>query len=115
MELSVKINAAIDGFVSAMKQANNEMQKLVSSTGKPVAVNADTTQAVAGIKNVGEEVNKFAGLYIDKMGKVRDETGRFAAGFSALAGFSAALPAVSAEASATGAFFFFFLNCPNFC
>ena len=86
MELSVKINAAIDGFVSAMKQANNEMQKLVSSTGKPVAVNADTTQAVAGIKNVGEEVNKFAGLYIDKMGKVRDETGRFAAGFSAVGG-----------------------------
>jgi len=58
MELSVKINAAIDGFVSAMKQANNEVQKLVSSTGKPVAVNADTTQATKAINGLQNEIKE---------------------------------------------------------
>jgi len=58
MELSVKINAAIDSFVSAMKQANNEVQKLVSSTGKPVAVNADTTQATKAINGLQSEIKE---------------------------------------------------------
>ena len=58
MELSVKINAAIDGFVSAMKQANNEVQKLVSSTGKPVAVNADTTQATKALNGLQSEIKE---------------------------------------------------------
>lgn len=58
MELSVKINAAIDGFVSAMKQANNEVQKLVSSTGKPVAVNADTSQATKAINGLQNEIKE---------------------------------------------------------
>jgi len=58
MELSVKINAAIDGFVSAMKAANSEVQKLVSSTGKPVTVNADTEQAKKALNGLQSEIKE---------------------------------------------------------
>ena len=58
MELSVKINAAIDGFVSAMKAANGEVQKLVGSTGKPIAVNADTEQAKKALNGLQSEIKE---------------------------------------------------------
>lgn len=58
MELSVKINAAIEGFVSAMKQANGEVQKLVGSTGKPITVNADTEQAKKALNGLQSEIKE---------------------------------------------------------
>ncbi len=58
MELSVKINAAIDGFVSAMKAANGEVQKLVGSTGKPITVNADTEQAKKALNGLQSEIKE---------------------------------------------------------
>lgn len=58
MELSVKINAAIDGFISAMKAANGEVQKLVGSTGKPITVNADTEQAKKALNGLQSEIKE---------------------------------------------------------
>jgi len=49
MELSVKINAAIDGFVSAMKQASADVQSLQDKAAAGVKIEADTSGAKAAI------------------------------------------------------------------
>jgi len=54
MELSVKINAAIDGFVSAMKAARDSVAGVTDAAKKPITVNADTSSIDAAKTKVSE-------------------------------------------------------------
>lgn len=56
MELSVKINAAIDGFVSAMKAAKDGVLGVTNAAAKPITFTADTKQAVTEIQKLEKEV-----------------------------------------------------------
>ncbi len=60
MELSVKINAAIDSFVSAMKQAQNTVAGVTNAAAKPIPITADTSQAQTAIKDLSEKVKGAA-------------------------------------------------------
>lgn len=54
MELSVKINAAIDGFVSAMKAAKDSVAGVTNAAAKPIALNTDTSSLDAAKTKVSE-------------------------------------------------------------
>lgn len=93
MELNVKINAAIESFLSAMKQANAEVQKLTNGAGKPVTVTADTSQAEKALNGLNNEI-KETGASLSKLG-----------GGGALDGLKNSFKEGQAQASAGGGIF----------
>jgi len=93
MELNVKINAAIESFLSAMKAANAEVQKLTNGAGKPVTVTADTSQAEKALGGLQTEIKETQSA-LGKLG-----------GGGALDGLKNSFKEGQAQASAGGGIF----------
>lgn len=93
MELNVKINAAIESFLSAMKAANAEVQKLTNGAGKPVTVTADISQAEKALGGLQTEIKETQSA-LGKLG-----------GGGALDGLKNSFKEGQAQASAGGGIF----------